>query len=214
MREVKDRLITDGKIAFAALLVLVVLSTIYAERGRYQTSSARDSVKYSGRLRTVPTSGSKVTLRLTFDDGAVFVVTQLEGAAIRVERNGSTTGIIAHIDPEQKDRVAADVFKVVPIEVQGVLSGERIADLTSVGIGPEGVDITKGDLSFKVEVAGIGIAPRVIPSKVSFLRFRPQGGGGGGECCVTCNGVRVCGCAVEAACGSCCCSPCCDGGLS
>src|SRR6185295_5288702 len=35
--------------------------------------------------------------------------------------------------------------------------------------------------------------------------------GQGGECCVTCSGITVCGCAVEAPCGSCCVGPCCDG---
>lgn len=209
MKEVEDRLIRHGKIAFAVLLVLGVLPTIYAERGGLQ--NAQQSIPFSGRLKTVPTSESRVKLRITFNDGAVFVVTQLEGATIRVERNGDTVGIIAHIDPEQKDRVTAEVFKVVPIEANGVRLGERIADLTSLNIDQGAVDVTKGDLSFKVEVAGIGTSARTLPSKISFVRFHPEGSGEGG-CCVTCHGWRVCGCNVEADCGSCCCYPCCDQG--
>lgn len=34
---------------------------------------------------------------------------------------------------------------------------------------------------------------------------------GQGECCVTCSGITVCGCSVEAPCGSCCAGRCCDG---
>lgn len=210
MRSIKNQPITKGRIVFSGLLMLGILSTIYAERGRVQINAA-DTIAQSGTLRTAPTSKAKVTVRITFDTGVVFTVTQLEGATIRVGKHESTVGIIAHIDSERSDRVSADVFSLIPIESQGAASsGEHMADLTSLEIGREASEVVKGGLRFKVELLETLKAPNAVPSKASFSRLTPQAGG---ICCITCpGGEKACGCLVESSCGSCCCDPCCPGG--
>ena len=221
-KENQDRrraaVIVTGFVLLVLLVSSALLATVYA-----QSISQKNPVDAVGvtskQLGTVPSTGSsrsKVTLQLTFDTGAVFRVTQFEGSLIRVERNGSTIGMIPHIDNGHGNQVTATLFEGFPLDVRDVSLLERIAKTSSFEIGREGLDLTTGGLGVKVAVIGIAYEVRTTGEgkKNSQLRLLsgPGGiddGGGGPECCVTCSGATVCGCSVEAPCGNCCVGLCC-----
>jgi hypothetical protein len=207
MNETKNRWAAAGMITFSAavlsgLLATGLLATIYAQESTSQFKSGQGLVVYSKSVRTVPESGSKVTLRLIFDNGAVFRVTQFEGAMIRIIRNGTTIGLAAHIDVDHWNQVSAKVFNVVPVAMKDVDRGESITEMGSFDIGREASELPNGDLGVKVEVLGIAYEvgntdENKKTSRVHLLNRE-------GECCVTCSGITVCGGAVDAPCGSCC----------
>lgn len=209
MHTSKFRLITTGTIAFFALLLAGLVSTIYAQKERTQTDSPADPVVYGKRLGTVPSSGSKVTLRLTFDNGAVFTVTQFEGAMIKIKRNGSTIAIVARINTEQWN-VSAKILKVVSVEARGESLGESISEMGKVDIGREASELPNGEMGVKVELIGIVYEVKVAEGRNENSRFRPLGGAGE-ECCLTCGNITACGGYVVGPCGACCVGSSCNG---
>jgi len=105
MNKTKNRWSGVGKAAFSvltlfALMAVALSGIVYAQRIS-QKQSADNPVVYEEKFGTAAVSESKVKLRLTFDDGTVWTVTQFEGAMIKVKRNGITIGISPHVD---KDR--------------------------------------------------------------------------------------------------------------
>jgi hypothetical protein len=218
MIEIKQRWRIVSSVAFSGFAFIALLATVYAQQVS-QKNSADDIVVQSKQLGAVPSSassGSKVTLRLTFDAGkdteVVFKVTQFEGSIIRVERNGSTVGIVPHIDTERGNQVTAKILKLVPVDARDISVGERIAEISSFEIGREASDLPIADFGVRVEVIGIAfeIRPPNERKKISQVHLLDEGGGiEGGRCCVTCSGIQVCGCAVEGPCGSCCTGSCC-----
>lgn len=221
MKKNQDRRRAAGIIAGPISLALVVssalLMTVYAQSVSQQDPVAAVGIA-SKQLGTVPSSGSsrsKVTLQVTFEDGAVFKVTQYEGSLIRVERNGSRIGIIPHIDTEHGNQVTATILEGFPIEVRDISVLERIAKTSSFEIGRVASDLTRGGLGVKVAVIGIAYEDRTTNEgkKTSRLRLLNDfGRDGGPECCVTCSGNTICGCSVEAPCGNCCVGACCSSG--
>src|SRR6185295_3886151 len=87
-----------GVATFSFIGASALLLTVYAET-EPQKNVADDPITLTNKKSgTVHSSGSRVSLRLTFDTGAVFTVTQFEGAPIRIERNGSTISMVPHVD--------------------------------------------------------------------------------------------------------------------
>lgn len=199
----KNRWVTAGMITFSAAVLSAVLPTglltkIYAQEPTL--SSAKGIVTHSERARSTPESGSKVTLKLTFDNGAVFKVTQFEGAMIRIVRNNTTILLAAHIDTDRWNQVSAKIYKVLPVAAKDLSQGESIAEMSSFDISREASELPDGDLGVKVEVLDIAYAVGNIDESKRTSRVHLLNK----ECCVTCSGITVCGAAVEADCGSCC----------
>jgi|GEM_PF-6432784 len=207
MNQTRNQWNVAGSVAFSALtlfaLFAVALSAITYAKQESQKQSADNSVVDSGRVGTV--SGSKVRLKLTFDNGAVFKVTQFEGAPIRVTRNGSTVVIATHLDSENLNRVHAKIYKVFPV---GVQLGEGMAEVGSLDIGKTASEFNEGDLACKIEVVQIVVDMKTTEDRNEFSRVHLMGGGTG-QCCLTCDGITVCGCGVDGSCGSCCVGSCC-----
>lgn len=206
MNKTTDRWSTASRGVFSTLALLAVLSaTVYAQHVT-QKASSDSPVVYSGRANTPPVSGSKVTLKLSFSNGAVFTVTQFEGAGIRVTANGSTTVISTHLDAEHLNEIRATIFRVFSVEKRGTILGEGVSEIGSLNI-KEGSDLTEYGLECKVEIVRIVIESTVPEGggvKLSRVHIMSQE-----ECCLTCSGYTVCGCAVSGPCGSCCCGWCC-----
>lgn len=213
-------------VIFASIVSLVflvasaLLVTAYAQSDSQAEPAGATIGVTSKQLGTDPStdsSASKVTLQLTFDNGAVFKATQFEGEMIRVERNGSTIEIVPHVDIEHGNQVTATVLKVVHVE-PAITVEERITETSSIEISREASDLPIGDLGAKIAVIRIAYEPRPPNDRKKISRLRlPNGEGGGGvgfamggqHCCVTCAGITMCACAVEAPCGSCCAGSCC-----
>lgn len=211
MEKTKDhrRIIVNIVCSVAALSAIFV--TAYAQQTS-QKGSRNDFVVSSKRSITAPSAGSKVTLQLTFDTGAVFRVTQFEGALIRIERNGTTIGLIANIDTNHGNEVKADIYRGLPSGARDLSIKGRRPDISSFDIGREISDLPIADFGVKVAVLGIAYEVRSTGEgeEISQVRlFGIPGELADSECCVTCSGIRVCGCSVEAPCGGCCVGSCC-----
>jgi len=220
MDNTKNRWSAVGRVSFSALtlfalLTVALLATVYAKQVA-QKHSADDLVIQSKQVGVVPASGAsgaKVTLRLTFDAGKdtelVFKVTQFEGSVIRVERNGSTIGIVPHVNTERGNQVTAKIVKLDPFDPRDIPVGERITEINSFEIGREASDLPIGDLGFRVEVMGIAFEVASPNEGKKISKFHLLNDGAGGRCCIACSGTQVCGCAVEGPCAYCCAGSCC-----
>lgn len=211
MKDPKGRLITVWTLGCSILVLSGLLVTLYAQDDRSQTNPAADSISSRGSVGTVSASKSKVTLKLAFDNGSVFKVTQFMDRVIRVERNGSAVAIVAHMDTRRIDQVVARIYKLLPEEAGGEPLGESIGELRLSSIGNDSAEASPSNLGFRLQVIRLSLESDV-EGTIKLSSFRPFDGGGECTCCVTCNGIRVCGCAVEGDCGSCCCGTCCGGG--
>jgi hypothetical protein len=221
MKETKENQGRRGAVIVTGFVWIAMLaSSALLVKGYSQSASQKPSADPIGvnskQLGIVSSSGpsrSKVTLELTFDTGAVFRVSQYEGSLIRVERNGSTVGMIPHVDTRNGNQVTATILEGAPLNMRDVSLLERIAKTGSIELGRESSDLATGGLRVKVAIVAIvyEVSNTGETTKNSRLRLQsdPGGLGDGPECCVTCDGIKVCGCAVDAPCGSCCVSTCC-----
>ena len=202
-----------GVATFSFIGASALLLTVYAET-EPQKNVADDPITLTNKKSgTVHSPGSRVSLRLTFDTGAVFTVTQFEGAPIRIERNGSTISMVPHVDTINGNQVRVDIFKGLSMSPKDVSIKNRIPDISAFEVGIEPSALPISDLGSRVEIAVVGIAYEVrVPSEDKEIsRFRPLFDPPGriDECCLRCSEITVCGCAVEGACGSCCSGSCC-----
>lgn len=197
-----------GTMAIAAVVSSTVLLTIYAQS---QKDSAEGLTVSLSRKSTMDPSSSpsKITLRLTFDNGAAFTVTQFEGLPIRVERNGSSFGIATHVDTSNGNQIKADMFRGVPMNSADVSIKDRRPDVSLFDIGREPSELPFSEFGVKVELVGISYGANARIEHHDTSRIHLMMAPGGSECCLTCGTITVCGCAVEGPCGSCCSGQCC-----
>jgi len=220
MKDAKGRLITVWTLGFAVLVPCVLLAKLYARDDRFQAkllgNQIENSIQSTPSVKTVSASKSRVTLKLTFDNGQVATVTQLVGKPIRVEYHGSAVAVVPHVDTGtgRMDQVTAKIFRMLPAQEAGEPQlGESIGEYRLPGVGKETTDPGATDLGFKIEVKRISLETDAEESpKMESVSF-PAGRSffqGTGTCCVTCSGgPMVCACAVSMDCGSCCVGICC-----
>ena len=217
MRYAKGRLITVWTLGFAVLVPCALLVKLYARDDRFQAklpgNPIENSVRYTQSVKAVSASKSRVTLKLTFDNGQVATVTQLVGKPIRVERNGSAIAVVPHVDRAtgSMDQVTAKIFRMLPTDAGEPQLGEGIGEYRLPTVGKETTDQGTTDLGFKIEVLRISLETDAEESiKTERVSFSPaRSFYQGGACCVTCAGTMVCACRVAMDCGSCCVGSCC-----
>lgn len=197
---------------FSALALSSVFVVVYAQQLSQKNSAPVVSSKHVGAVSSAGSSNSKVTLRLTFDNGAIFTVTQYEGEMIRVERDGSAFGIATHIDTGHSYQVTAKILKVLPVTAPVSIADEGTVEISSVELGRKALELPVGELGVTAEVISITYdlgtsRERKRTSRVHI--YDDLIGGGDPQCCLTCSGVTVCGCRVSGDCGSCCVGTCC-----
>lgn len=204
MNKTTDRWSTASRGVFSALALFFVLSaTVYAQHVT-QKASSDSPVVYSGRVNTPLVSDARVTMKLTFSNGAVFTVTQFEGADIRVTGNGATTIISPRLETDQSNGIRTTILRVSSGENNAAPLREHVSEIASLSINEE-ADLTRYGLECKVEVVRIVIEGESDRTKLSRVHIMSSPA----ECCLTCSGYTVCGCAVSGSCGSCCSGWCC-----
>lgn len=151
-----------------------------------------------GRPEPQPTQASvdsirAVKLRFTFPSGDSANVTQVEGAAIKVEKDGKKLTITPYI--RDHGQVELRVFQATQRE-----GGEKMEALDTLMVDKSLTKLNRGDLPFSVQVLD---AEKKLPT-AAFA-------GGGGTCCArTCNGTLICGSCVCTDCGFCATFPWCE----
>ena len=131
-----------------------------------------------------------VQLRFTFASGDSANVTQVEGAAIKVEQDGKKLTITPYF--RDHGQVELRVFQAVQREGR-----ETMEALDTLMVDKSLTKLNRGDLPFTVRVLD---ADKKLPAA-----------GGGGTCCArTCNGTLICGACVCTDCGVCAAFPWCE----
>jgi hypothetical protein len=199
----------------AALFVVGLLFMTGAQSVTPRPRETNDAPAYDQQAYTVPISNTEITLEITVDGNPPIRATQLDGGLIRIEKIGSTIyGFTPYITDRDTGEVAVRAFRIRRISTQGKVVGEGIKEIANI----EASSLSNGALvvfddsdsrfTFQVkEIQQTSIwndgTMRKRPKRNPVYKIM---------CCVTCNELRTCACAVEAGCGSCCDGSCCGGG--
>ena len=157
-----------------AALVVIMIVWAHGRSAPQAASVGTDSVK-------------AVQLRINFEDGHWANVTQIEGVAFTIERDGKKLAITPHIRDEG-GAVELRVFKAIQND------GKESLEAVSTLLVTKGMTkVEGGGLLFSVQV--LNAAKRLPSNLVAASAF---------NCCVkTCNGTLVCGVCVCTDCGRC-----------
>jgi hypothetical protein len=192
------------------LRVLIVAGAVVSMGwGQYGKTSQR------GRARTLSTSDSMVTLKLTLSTGELVTAVQREGGMVRIDKQGSTIGLTPKIRDKDNGTIDVAVFRISAIRgPSGSVVGEgmdllqRLELRTSVPSKLTTSEIPQ--VTIEVEGIEVGPEPQAVDASraatKSVSQFAPIGG-----CLVTCSGsLTVSACRVSQDCGSCCSGACCN----
>ncbi|MGH9763115.1 MAG: hypothetical protein ACREDR_24165 [Blastocatellia bacterium] len=157
-------------------------------------------------------SHKKVTLKLKrVDDGTEIIITQRVGERMTFDYNGLSYGITPTIDDltqgiqlkiEKLERDKSDQI-VSAQELENIIVDAKTAKFSG-----------RSGLPFSMILQKVSESPVKQPTPGTSSAITPADDGsgivlGGDTCCVTCDGLRSCACAVFASCGSCCSGDCC-----
>ncbi|HTG34930.1 MAG TPA: hypothetical protein VLB76_18570 [Thermoanaerobaculia bacterium] len=165
------------------------------------TRSSRGEVPAKAEL---PSSDMLVRWDLTLPTGRVVALVSREGEMTRMKlQDGQFFGFVPAI--REDGYVAFKVFSLS--QVKGL--GEVLHPMETFVVQP-GADYFPRTLSSSlVKLAGVRkISPADREELNKLIKDTPDDITGRG-CCVTCEGTKVCGCAVSMDCGDCCSAPCC-----
>ncbi|HEX7153982.1 MAG TPA: hypothetical protein VF618_21010 [Thermoanaerobaculia bacterium] len=162
-----------------------------------------------------------VVVTVTMPEGRPVKLTMKEGTMARLTRveDGAMLAIAPIVLDEQAGIVKAQVFRVTTVNGAEKLTEIGAMELRRDPAPPELElqqkmrPVNADLLGMQLELQAIGTVAEPLPvnGRCSEAKSRPdvQVLKPCSQCCVTCDGWRFCGCAVEASCGSCCCIPCC-----
>jgi hypothetical protein len=136
-----------------------------------------------------------VQLRLTFASGDSARVTQVEGTAITVEKDGKKLTITPYV--RDRGQVELRVFQTVQREGK-----EMMEAVDTLMVDKSLTKLNRGNLPFSVQVLN---AEKTLPAAAL------DAARSGGTCCArTCNGTLICGACVCTDCGFCASFPWCE----
>ena len=128
-----------------------------------------------------------VKLRFTFASGDSANVTQVEGAAIKVEKDGKKLTITPYM--REHGQIELRVFKAVQRDGKEIMEA-----VDTLLVGKDLTKLDRGSLPFSVQVLKTDMK----------LPATALAAGGGGTCCATtCAGTVICGVCVCTDCGRC-----------
>ena len=193
----------------AAVAVLLLVPFFQARsEGGVATSSGSATTGIKGPIRQV----ENIALRLRrFDDGTDIIVTDIVGKPMTFDYKGLSYGITPAID-DSTHVVRLQIEKLERNSADSIVSVQELETL--IVDNKTAKHSARCSLPFSMTLEGtweswVRHPERSATSKVMKASFGPDGGPGGDNCCVTCDGLRSCACAVIASCGSCCSGDCC-----
>lgn len=202
------------RIFVSVIAPIVMLAGSFSTRSTQDKPLDIDSTKqlpYSQQAKTIPVSDLMITLKLNIDDKAPIVASQFDGGMIRIElleKEGLPIyGFSPYISDPATGKISIRVFQINRIVKGGELRGEGMQEISTLDAYKENekyrMAYASGEASFSFELVGVQKNDRFVePNDYGDLA-------GEGQCCIVCNGVRSCACAVGTGCGSCCAPSCC-----
>lgn len=187
--------------AVAAFLAAPGFSGGEAKRVTRDTASIKPAraIPISNWLITVSISGGKT-------DGS-FEVSQFEGGLIRIEKSqGVIYGFSPFISDRETGKVAIKVYRISQDKDANGDIEERLSEVQALVADkavPTGYE--DGEAIIKFQVRNIrqdsSLTGDILMTQGN-LRLQE-------DCCIRCDGDKVCACRVASVCGGCCDGPCC-----
>ena len=202
------------------VLIPVIVSLVFLT-GPVSIKSAQDKtpeldsmsqVPYDQQAKTIPVSDLLITLKLSVDDNGPILASQLDGGMIRIEllkKEGSPVyGFSPYISDSVNGTISVRVFQISRIIKGGEFKGEGMKEMTTLDAYKENdkhlAMYAERESSFTFELISVQKSERYIEPKGDHGEIIDTG-----QCCIVCNGIRSCACAVTTVCGSCCAPACC-----
>jgi hypothetical protein len=197
--------------AVCVLLLLALSSVPWAQDAApLADQSGNDGpTPYSLQARTIPNSNTVITLLFTLESGDTIKATQYDGGLIRMEKGETIYGFTPYLKDRESGEIAVRVFRIARVKKGGVLVGERMAEIDDLRLDGRYTRFADAELPFGIELLQVRRDDRAKETAAAQTHTIPEGGDWGEQCCVTCNGVRSCGCAIVTSCGDCCIGRCC-----
>ena len=190
---------------FAVLFSLTcVMSASYAQDQIPPIDEQNQQLPSGRKAKTIPNSETIITLRFGLENGDYIIASQRDGGMIRIEKGDKILGFTPYKLPD--GNVSVRVFQIDRVIRAGRLVGERMVEQETLDLRNAFVDFKNDALSSMIELTSI---PRGHKPPAPTNTPSPQNRQVDDECCVTCNGVRACACAVYTSCGECCMLGCC-----
>jgi len=151
--------------------------------------------------KTVPVSHTKIALEIQLPGGGLVRAHVFEGGMLRlsIEETGETYGITPVIEGES-------VYRIALFSITSTAGGEKIKIIESFVLNENELAAAPARKDW---ILGVTVTGSSTPLEPIFKSGHQALRSGDGICCVTCNGIKTCGCAVEHDCGSCCVEECC-----
>lgn len=202
--------------ALSSIVVMIAgfFSLIWAQAESFGSSLDNKSGKYP-KAMTVPVSRTKITVEIKVDNNEPVLATQFEGGMIRIEKGSYIFGFTPYISEQDTQTIAVSAFRITRVMKKGAVIGERIQDIqtlrTDTLSDPGLTQVSMDDVSFTLKVMEVQ-KESASGDEMDLQRkdIRPLDVG---NCCVYCENVRYCACAVIAPCGGCCYGDCCGPGV-
>jgi hypothetical protein len=216
--------VNSRPVAFKYLCLVLALfgpfTLLYARDEIPQKRFSSPAAFHGKQRKDLPSlNKNKITLKFKFDGMEAAEITQFEGEAITIEKDGITLEIIPSLD---EDQVKVKVKKLFPVMSQGQPLGNAGLEMGVFEVGKESREITWGEMGLRVQLVNIKEDSKVKKKddQVSSLfsqntllaSYLPQDGPDlfGDVCCIMCSGARYCGCSINVpGCGGCCVGACC-----
>jgi hypothetical protein len=200
------------RIAYAVAVTItlfVALSVSQIQQETNQGEKPDPAQTNVGRARTVPNPNSDIviTLKFAFDNGESMLVSQRDGGLIRIERGNQIIGFTPYLPQGSDGPVALRLYEIKTIAKGGKFIGEKMIEQNTFDVSQNPFDYKIDDLFSTIQLVETRNSPR--PLQNVNLKGSEHAPIVGEECCVSCNGVRACACAVQASCGNCCVGSCC-----
>jgi len=158
----------------------------------------------TGLAYTATVSDKIIAGRLTLPEGQVLGFRVAEGQMFKVRDLGGSYyyGVSPYVVDESEKRVQFNVFEISErapgLEAVRFLESVEVHEGLAAGAGPES----------RLQVALTGLSTADPTERQQLLKTAsataPVQKAEAKKCCVTCDGVQACGCAVQHSCGSCC----------
>jgi hypothetical protein len=194
------------------LVLLVGSISIKSAQDKTLELNSVSQLPYSQQAKTIPVSDLLITLKLSVDENEPILASQFDGGMIRIEllkKEGLPIyGFSPYISDATNGAISVRVFQINRIIKDGELKGESMKEITTLAAYKENDKYTamyaEGGDSFTFELIDVQKSEKYVELKGDHGELI-----GAAQCCLVCNGVRSCACAVSTSCGSCCAPECC-----
>lgn len=158
--------------------------------------------------KNIPVSTIFIRLKITVEDKTVYA-SHFDGGLIKIEKEQAFIyGFSPYITDKDSSEVSIRVYQIGRIKGQdGSIVGESIKELETLKAGAATdnrlIAYKDANANFTIEIIDVKKDYEIKDPVIARELYS------GTQCCITCNGLTTCACAVSTNCGDCCRRACC-----